>query len=83
MIYPKEFSDEVKKAFPDWIRLHNLLNEGSFLVGRALDDNRETGIPLDEVINATSLDDLKIEALKAQKINYLYHKWLLIENAGY
>ena len=83
MIYPKEFSDEVRKAFPNWLKLHKMLDEGNPLVGRALDDFRETGISLNEIINATSLEHLKIKAIKAQKINYLYHKWLLIENAPY
>ncbi len=38
MIYPKDFVDKAKKAFPDWGQLHQWLDSNNPAVGRALAD---------------------------------------------
>jgi len=39
MFYPKPFKERVKKAYPNWKKLHLLMDRGDILVGRYLYDS--------------------------------------------
>ena len=72
MKFTEDFKARCKKAYPDWERLHEKLEEGSQWVGRYLDDSRESGIAYDEILSATSLEELKAKALLIKEQNDLY-----------
>ena len=72
MKFTEDFKARCKKVYPDWERLHEKLEEGSDLVGRYLNDSRESGIDYEEILSATSLDELKAAALLIKEQNDLY-----------
>lgn len=75
MSYTKQLIDEVKELYPTSTEMHKLAEQGNAFLGRYLDDSSPTGIPIDEILLATSLDDLQKKArLYKRKVN-LYKKW--------
>lgn len=75
MNYPKDFVERVKKAYPDWERLHEALNSGSIMVGKYLSDNTCDSFLLDKILNAKSPEELKKSAKLALEKNMLYEEW--------
>ena len=75
MAYTRELINEVKELYPDSIKMHELAESGNAFLGRYLDDSCSTGMSIDKILLATSLDELQKEArLMKRKVN-LYKKW--------
>ena len=49
MKYPQEFIDRCKKAYPNWEKLHEMLESGNDFAGRYLDDSCDTGIKISKI----------------------------------
>jgi len=75
MAYSESLIREVKELYPDSVEMHNLADSGNAFLGRYLDDSSPTGIPLDTILLATSLDELQTIARRAKRKVELYHKW--------
>jgi len=75
MAYTKELIDEVKALYPNSIEMINHAENGSVWLGRHLDDSSPTGISLDRILLATSLDELQKEARLAKRKVDLYKNW--------
>ena len=75
MAYTKELIDEVKELFPTSKEMHKLAEEGNAFLGRYLDDSSPTGVAIDEVLTATSLDELQRKARGYKRKVQLYKKW--------
>jgi hypothetical protein len=76
MIYPKEFIDKCKTAYPDKPHLHDMLNSGSQLVGRALSELETNSISTAIVLAATSLEELQNLAKIKNARCALYREWM-------
>lgn len=75
MAYTKELIDEVKALYPTSTQMIEHAENGSVWLGRYLDDSSPTGIPLDRILLATSLEDLQKEARLSKRKVELYKKW--------
>jgi hypothetical protein len=75
MVYTKELIDEVIELYPDYPEIIKLAREGSGLLGRYLDDNALIAIPLNEILLATSLEELQKKARLYKRKVELYKKW--------
>jgi hypothetical protein len=74
-MYTQELIDEVKYCYPDYKEMHKLAEEGSVWLGRYLDDSCSSGIHIDKILLATSLDELQHQAkIIKRKIN-CYKMW--------
>lgn len=62
-MFKKEFIAEAKALYPTWSDLHKAIENGSGIIDRYLDDSTPTAIDYREVLAATSLDELKMEAM--------------------
>jgi hypothetical protein len=75
MAYSQELIDEVKELFPNSSEMIRLAEEGNVFLGRYLDDSSPNFISINEILLATSLDELQKEArIRKRKID-LYKKW--------
>lgn len=74
-MYTPDLIAEVKELYPDSAEMHKLAESGNAFLGRYLDDSSPTGIPLDTVLLATSLDELQKKARIAKRKCELYRKW--------
>lgn len=73
--YSADLIREVRELYPDSPKMIELAQEGSVWLGRYLDDSCPSGIPINDVLLATSLDELQKKArLYKRKID-LYKKW--------
>jgi len=82
MFYPDEFKKRAMEVYPDDKRLHDFINNGDRYVGQLLRDELPVGVDFDEVLSATSLEELKKSAQK-QKAKYeLYKEWLRIDQGN-
>lgn len=75
MAYTKDLINEVKELYPNSYEMHKHAESGSVWLGRYLDDSSPTGISIQEVLNATSLQALQEKARLAQRKIDLYKKW--------
>lgn len=77
MFYPEDFKQRVKKAYPNWEKLHEELDCGEVSsVGLRLHDSIATPyFTLDKILEATSLEELKEEAKREQEKIELYLEW--------
>ena len=75
MQYPKEFVEKCKAIYPDWKELHEGLANGSDFVGRYLDDSRYGVISTNEILKATSLEELQAKAHRAKAKEEIYGEW--------
>lgn len=73
--YPEDFKARCKIAYPDFQRLHELLDAGSELVGRILDESATGSLPVDTVLRATSLTELQALAALEKERRVLYNEW--------
>ena len=80
MFYPEDFKNRVKKVYPHWDELHRRLDSGDVFVGRYLYDNSPTGLSLNTILTATSLEELQEQAKIAQEKVALYHDWCTLYN---
>jgi hypothetical protein len=75
MAYTKELIDEVKELYHDYPKMIEHAESGSVWLGRYLDDCSPRTIHIDKILAATSLDELKKEALLLKRKVDLYTKW--------
>ena len=83
MFYPEDFKNRVKKAFPTWEKMHQKLDEGDPAVGLYLADapsenmkfNSYGAIPVEEILKATSLEELQNKARAIVERGKLYSEW--------
>lgn len=75
MNYPKEFVEKVKKVYPNWKRLHEALDAGSYMVGRYLCDSTCDSVSLEKILDADNIEDLKETAKLASERNSVYTEW--------
>lgn len=64
MKYPEDFKKHVKKVYPNWEELHNLMEDGDILVGRYLYDS------LPDIHNKKGKS-----AYEAREKNKIFNKW--------
>ena len=75
MAYTQELINEVKELYPNSAEMHRLAESGNAFLGRYLDDSCDSGIGLDEILLATSLDELQKKAREMKRKVLLYKKW--------
>lgn len=75
MAYTRELIDEVRELYPNSLEMHKLAESGNAFLGRYLDDNCDSGIGLNEILLATSLDELQKKARQMKRKVELYKKW--------
>jgi len=61
-MYSSELIKEVKELYPNSPEMHQLAENGGAFLGRYLDDSSTNSISLNEVLLATSLDELQKRA---------------------
>ena len=67
--YPEEFKKEARRLYPNWDRVHRLIDHGSQFIGDDLDlVSRNGGIPAELVIRVQSKEDLDKLKERAQRI---------------
>jgi hypothetical protein len=75
MAYTQELINEVKELYPNSPEMHKLAESGGAFLGRYLDDNCQGGISVNEILLATSLDELQKKARLLKRKKELYAKW--------
>ena len=75
MAYSEKLIKEVKEAYPDYPRMHELAETGSAWLGRYLDDSSPRSISIDTVLKANSLEELQNLAKEYKKKLDLYAMW--------
>lgn len=75
MAYTQELINEVKALYPTSTEMINHAESGSVWLGRYLDDSSPRGISIDRILSATSLEELKKEAMVGKRKIELYKKW--------
>ena len=74
-MYTQDLIDEVKELYPNSNKMHHLAETGNVLIGRYLDDSSYGSVSLDEILNATNLNELKDKARILKRKRDLYAKW--------
>jgi hypothetical protein len=74
-MYSPELIKEVKELYPNSPEMHQLAENGGAFLGRYLDDSSPSGIPINEILLATSLDELQKKARIMKRKVELYRKW--------
>lgn len=74
-MFTQKFIDEAKALYPTWTDLHNAIASGSGIIGRYLDDSTPDGIGYQEILDASSLDELKQKAMVIKRKNDLYEAY--------
>ncbi len=74
-MYSPELIKEVKELYPNSPEMHFAAENGAAFLGRYLDDSSPTGISIDKILLATSLDELQKEARIMKRKVELYKKW--------
>jgi len=75
MGYSKELIAEVKELYPDYPEMHKHAENGDVWLGRYLDDASTGGMALDEILTATTLEELQAKARLKKRRVALYVKW--------
>jgi len=75
MAYSQQLIDEVKELYPNSKEMITHAETGSAWLGRYLDDSSSTGVNIDKILLATSLDELQKEARIMKRKVDLYRKW--------
>lgn len=74
-MYSEKLIKEVKECYPDCKKIHQMVKGGDVLLGRYLDDCCDGGIPLNTILAAVTLEELKEKArLEKRKLN-CYKMW--------
>ena len=77
--YPKHFVDKAKRLYPNWQKLHELLDKGSPFVHSLLYEARpDSNISFARVLNAESLEELQEYVRTEIEKEELYLEWLTI-----
>jgi len=73
-MYSEKLIKEVKECYPNYEKIHQLVDEGSVWLGEYL-SGTYGGIPLDTVLTALTLEELQnLARLEKRKIN-CYKMW--------
>lgn len=75
MAYTADLIAEVKELYPNYPEMHKLAESGAAFLGRYLDDNCQGGIGVNEILLATSLEELQKKARLLKRKKELYGKW--------
>lgn len=75
MAYTQDLINEVKEIYPDDLIMILHAESGSAWLGRYLCDSAETSISIEKILSATSLDELREQALLLKRKHELYKKW--------
>ncbi len=75
MGYTKKLIDDVKTLYPDYPVMHELADNGDVWLGRYLDDSSQGSVALDDILKATSLEELQEKARLIKKRKELYARW--------
>lgn len=75
MAYTQELINEVKELYPNCSEMHQLAENGGAFLGRYLDDSCQGGIGVNEILLATSLEELQKKARLLKRKKELYSKW--------
>ena len=77
--YPKSFVDKAKRLYPNWKKLHELLDNGSpFVHGLLLEARPEHNVTFARVLNAESLEELQEYVRTEIEKEELYLEWTVI-----
>jgi hypothetical protein len=71
MIYSDKLKEQAKEVYPNYSHLHNLLEEGSVMTGRVLDDSKDIGNTVQMEIYKLWIKEYKVYeegAMKKMKI---------------
>jgi len=74
-MYSDKLIKEVKEVYPDSKKMHILAESGNVFLGRYLDDSSQNGISIDEILLATSLNELQEKARMYKRRINLYKMW--------
>ena len=75
--FKREFLEEVCALYPTWDRLHEAIRGHSAIVGRYLcDGSQPSGIHYNEILSATSLEELKEKAMILKRKDKLYQSYM-------
>ena len=62
MKYPEKFIAKCRRVYPNWTQLHKCLEKGSISVSRMLSECKTTTFHYNEILRATSLEELQEQA---------------------
>jgi hypothetical protein len=74
-MYTADLIAEVKELYPNSPEMHQLAENGGAFLGRYLDDSSSGSLGVDEILLATSLDELQKKARILKRKKQLYAKW--------
>ena len=77
MAYSPQLIAKVKKLFPNSTEMHRLADNGGVMLGRYLDDSASNSIPINDVLLATSLEQIQKQDREAKERVELYREWCL------
>lgn len=82
MEYPEKFKQQAKKLYPNWKKLHELMDKGSVFVVGLLKENQPTGsIPIVTVLNAETIEELhELANIELEKSKFLVDLIVFIKN---
>jgi len=75
MAYTKELIDKVKELYPNSPEIIKAAEDGRDLLGLYLDHNSSSSIPNEDILNATSLNELQKRANIQIMKRELYYEW--------
>jgi BMFP domain-containing protein YqiC len=84
MLYPPDFIERCKAAFPDWTQLHDKLDAGQHIVGRYLGDTLHGSSVNDSIAKLVEREDweeLKRLAARWRITRRLYDQWVELYEA--
>ena len=74
-MYTQKLITEVKECFPNYLKMHELADQGSVWLGRYLDDSSGGSVPLNDILTSSSLQEIQDKArLIKRKVN-CYKLW--------
>ena len=74
-MYSEKLIKEVKECYPENVEIHKLADSGNVFLGRYLDDSCSSGIPLDTILLALTLNELQDRARIAKRRLNCYKLW--------
>lgn len=74
-MYSPALIAKIKEAYPTDTNIHQLADTGSVWLGRYLDDDSTGGISVDEILLATSLEEIQKKARNLKIRKQVYAMW--------
>lgn len=75
-MFAKWFIDEARTLYPGWKELQDAIQTGNPIIGRYLDDAAPSGMDVDTILRAKSLESLQQCAAIIKRKQYLYHSYV-------